>query len=529
MVAVLLRLRFAVLANTLRRNTLQLVAVILGGVQALALLGAVLGGVLIASGAPPAGTQSVIVVGGAALMLGWVIVPLLFEGVEQTLDPQKLARFPIRTGQLMTAMFLVGVLWVPGIASVIASLMTGIAWAAHPLSALVALIAGPIGAATAIAGSRLTTSVVSSLLRGRGSSRAGATALVVLVVAAPLAAATLGGVAAGGTDLLAVFTAGVEILGWTPLGAIWSVPGHLAMGDGLGALGATAIGLGTLAAVLVLWRYTLSRSLQVRGDGPARSITAGRLSALGWVPSTPAGAVAACSLIYWFRDARHTRQLIIIPILPALMLVWWWLIDVDGIAFAAGPVVASLLPLSVFAGLSYDGTAFAAELAAGVRGVDDRLGRAAALLTIAIPAVVLVQVAIAVIIGRVADLPALLGLALGVLLVSVGVVSVSSARIVVPVARSGRNPFSAPAGAATTSVFASYVVMGATILIASPVVGLAVVALVLGQSGGGFGWAALAAGVVLGAAVAAGGVVVGGRVLDASGPAVLARLRLVRA
>lgn len=526
MVAVLLSLRFRVLANTLSRNTLQLVAVIFGALQALLLLAAVVVGLLVASTAPPAATQTVVVVGGAALILGWIVVPLLFEGVEQTLDPLKLARFPLRPGQLMLALFLVGVAWVPGITTILASLATGIAWSAHPVSAVVALLTGLVGAATCIAGSRLTTSVVSALLRGRGASRAGVTALVVLVVAAPLAAATLGGVAAGGADLLAIFTRGVEILGWTPLGAIWSVPGRLALDDVAGAAGAAALGVGTLVAVLVLWRRTLSASLRVRGGGPARARDS-RLGLLGWAPSTPAGAVAARSLIYWFRDARHTRQLVIIPLLPALMLVWWWLIGVDAVAFAAGPVVASLLPLSVFAGLSYDGTAFAAELAAGVRGLHDRLGRAIALLVLAVPAVIVVQVVSAIIISRTGDLPALLGLSLGVLLVAVGVVSVSSARIVVPVARSGRNPFSAPAGAATTSIVASYAVMGATLLLALPVVALSIVALITGA--GGFEWAALIVGVVLGSGVAAGGIVLGGRVLDASGPAVLARLKLVRA
>ena len=244
------------------------------------------------------------------------------------------------------------------------------------------------------------------------------------------------------------------------------------------------------------------------------------------MPSTPAGAVAARALIYWFRDPRHARQLIIIPVLPALMLLWWWLTGVDGIAFGAGPVVASLLPLSVFAGLSYDGTAFASELAAGVRGVDDRLGRAAALLVLAVPAVLIVQTVVAVLIGRTSDLPALLGLALGVLFVSVGVVSVSSARLVVPVARSGRNPFSAPAGAATTSIVASYAVMGATIVLALPVIALAVLALVTDAAA--FAWAALIAGVVFGGAVGVGGVLIGGRVLDAWGPAVLSRLKLLR-
>ncbi len=527
MVAVLLRLRFRILANTLQRNTLQLVAVIFGGVQAVVLLVAVFTGMLIASTAPPAATQAVVVVGGAALVLGWIVVPLLFEGVEQTLDPVRLARFPMRTGQLMAAMFLVGVTWIPGIVTIAAATGTAVAWRTYPASAAVAAAAGLVGAATCIAASRLTTSVVGALLRGRGSSRVGIAALVLLVVAAPVAASTLGGVAAGGRDLLAIFTTGVDVLGWTPLGAIWSVAGRLALGDPVGAAAAAAIGLATLTGVLVLWRLTLGTSLRVRGGGPARAGDRGRLGPLGWMPASPTGAIAARSLIYWFRDPRHARQLVIIPVLPALMLLWWSLVGVDGIVLATGPLVASLLPLSVFAGLSYDGTAFASELAAGVRGVDDRLGRAAALLMIAAPAVLIVQVVIAVIIGRVTDLPALLGLSLGTLLTAVGVVSVSSARIVVPVARSGRSPFSAPAGAATTSVVASYAVMGATIVLALPVIALAIAALITGADA--LGWITLAVGLALGSAIAGGGVLLGGRVLDAAGPAVLARLRLVRA
>lgn len=527
MVAVLLRLRFQVLANTLRRNTWQLVAVVFGGVQALLLVAVVFGGLLIASTAPPGATQAVVVVGGAALILGWVIVPLLFDGVEQTLDPLKLARFPLRTGQLMSAMFLVGITWVPGIATIIVAVGTAVAWRSHPASAAVAVVAGLIGAATCIAGSRLTTSAVAGMLRGRGTSRVAAVTLALVLVGGPLAGATLGGVVAGGSDLLAIFTAAVEVLGWTPFGAIWSVPGRLALGDIAGAVGAAAIGVATLVGVVVMWRTTLAASLRVRGGGPARATRGGRLGPLGWMPSTPTGAVAARSLIYWVRDPRHARQLVLIPVLPALMLVWWWLIDVDAIAIAAGPIVASLLPISVFAGLSYDGTAFAAELAAGVRGVHDRVGRALGLLIIAAPAVVVVQVVVAVIIGATGELPALLGLSLGTLLVTIGVVSVSSARIVVPVARSGRNPFSAPAGAATTSIVASYAVMGATVVLTLPVVLIAAIALLTDIAL--LGWVALAAGVVLGLAVAVGGILLGGRILDSSGPTVLARLRLVRA
>ncbi len=523
MVAVLVRLRFRVLANTLGHNSFQLVSVILGGTLAAALVVAALGGMLIASTLPPPATQAVVVIGGSALVLGWLIVPLLFDGVDRTLDPLKLARFPLRSGTMMAAMFVVGITWIPGIATAAVSIATAIAWRTHPISAGAAVVAGLIGAATCVVGSRLTTSVVGAMLRGRGATRVGIAALGVLLLAVPLALATIGG--AGG-DLLTSFTLTLAVIGWAPFGAVWSVPGRLAMGDTAGAAAATVVALATLVGLIALWRLALGTSLRVRGERPPRTLTAGRIGPLGWMPSTPTGAVLARSLIYWFRDGRQARQLILLPVLPALMLIWWRLFDIEGIALAIGPITASLLPLSAFATLSYDGTAFAAELAAGVRGLHDRLGRAIALLMIATPATVIVQVVVAVLIGRTADLPALLGLSLGILLISVGVVSVSSAWLVVPVARPGRNPFSAQAGAATASIFASYAVAIVTVVVALPIAGLAIPALVTGDRA--LGWLALAAGLTLGGGAAQGGAVLGGRALDASGPAMLARLRQAR-
>ena len=527
MVAALLRLRFRVLANTLGRNTIQLLAVIAGGVGTLLVLLFVLAVFLRVSREPAEAIQVTVVVGGSVVVLGWLVVPLMFDGVDRTLDPVKLARFPLRTSQLMAAMFLVGVAWIPGGATVIAALGTGVAWMGHPASALLAVVTGAIGVATCVVGSRLTTTVAGTLLGGRGPARVGVAALIVVAIALPIASVMLRDAPAGGRALLARITSVIEALGWTPVGAVWSIPGRVALGDLPGAAVASGIALATLVVLVVLWRLALGVSMQSRGEAQARAIGSGRLGPLGVFPSTPTGAIAARALIYWFRDARLTRQLILIPVLPALILVWWLLFSLDPIAFIIGPVVATLLPLSVFAGLSYDGTAFAAEVAAGVRGLHDRLGRAIALLIIAVPATVLVQVAVSVIIGRVEDLPAMLGLALGTLLVSLGVVSVSSARIVVPVARAGRNPFSAQPGAATVSVVGSYVVTGATGVLLLPVTALAVVALVTDIPL--LGWLALVVALLLGGGVAVGGAVIGGRILDASGPAVLARLRLIRA
>ena len=126
----------------------------------------------------------------------------------------------------------------------------------------------------------------------------------------------------------------------------------------------------------------------------------------------------ARSLIYWFRDSRQSRQLILLPVLPALMLIWWRLFGLDAMALAIGPVVASLLPLV--------GVRRASPTTAPPSRPSSRRACAActtgsvaplALLIIAVPSVAVVQVAVAVIIGRIGDLPALLGLSLCILLV----------------------------------------------------------------------------------------------------------------
>ena len=516
------------LANILRRNTLQLVAVIFGAVQAVVLLIVAIIGMWVASAGPPAAIQAVVVAGGSALVLGWLVVPLLLDGAESTLDATRLARFPIRRGTFMWAVVVAAVLWVPGATTLMVSLASATAWREHPVAAGAAIVAGVVGTATCIVGSRLATTTASAMVRGGLSSRLAVPVLLLVVSAAPVAAIIAGSIAGAGQPPLVGFGVVVELLGWTPVGVIWSMPGRIAMGDAAGAVGAAALALAVLAGAVMLWWGVLGSRVPGFIARIPRLGLSGRtgLGPFRWMPASPAGAIAARSMIMWFRDPRLARQLILLVLLPALMLVWWWLFDLDVIALGVTPIVATILPLAVFAGLSYDGPAFAMQLAAGVSGRDDRMGRAAALLLIAGPAVVVVQVVVALVIGRAPELPAMFGLSIGVLLASIGVVSVSSARVVVPVARSARNPFSAPPGSATTSLVASYAVSGATILASAPAIALAIAALVTGSDA--LGWVALVVGVLAGGVVLVAGVVVGGRVLDESGPAVLERLRLVR-
>jgi ABC-2 type transport system permease protein len=520
MVATLLRLRFAVLANTLNRNTLQLLAVIFGALQTVVILVIAVAGLAVLVIYPQPVQQATVVIGGVAVTLGWFLVPLLATGIEPTVDPLKLSAFPLSVGKLMAAMILVGATWIPGLATLIVSVATAITWRETPGAAWAAVGCGVVATLICIVGSRMTASLTANLVAGRRRrDRVVAVLIGALVLLGPVALAVVIGLRSD-----APFPATAEVLGFTPFGSIWSVPGQLAAGHPAAALGSLAIALATLALMLVIWRASLLATFRYRGGGAGhRQVGAGRLGLFGAVPSTPVGAIGARSLIYWARDARFARQLVLVPLMPALLILLGGLVHVSWTAYLAPPIVAGLLPLTLFAVISYDGTAFALHLSTGVRGVDDRIGRAVALLAFAVPALVVVSVVSLGVVGGWSELPAVLGISLGVLLSGLATVSVSSASIVVPVARSGRNPFTAQAGSGMTSLAASYAVTGVTIALAVPELALGIAALVIHSAL--LGWFALAVGALWGAGSLVLGVRVGGRILDRTGPALLARMR----
>lgn len=520
MVAALLSLRFRVLANTLRRNTLQLLAVIFGALQTLVILLIVIAGLAVLVIYPQPVQQATVVIGGVAVTLGWFLVPLIATGIEPTLDPLKLSAFPLRVSRLMVAMTLVGATWIPGIATLLVAISTALAWRETPGAAWAAVGCGIVGTLICIVGSRMTASLSANLVAGRRRRDRVVVALVaVLVLLGPIALALAIGLRSD-----APFPATAEVLGFTPFGAIWSVPGQLVAGHPGAAVGSFAIALATFVLMLVIWRASLLATFRYRGGGAGgRQVAAGRLGVFGLVPATPSGAIGARSLIYWARDARFARQLVLVPLMPALLILLGSLVHAGWLAYLGPPIVAGLLPLTLFGVISYDGSAFALHLSSGVRGVDDRIGRAAALLAFALPALVIVSVVCLGVVGGWRDLPAVLGISLGVLLSGLATVSVSSASIVIPVARSGRNPFTAQAGSGMTSILGSYAVTGVTIALAIPELALGIAALV--SHSALLGWLALAIGLLWGAGSLVIGVRVGGRILDRTGPALLARMR----
>lgn len=520
MVATLVRLRLLVLRNSFRRSTSQLVAVIFGGVYAVIVLVVVLGGLTLLGFAPVEVARTVVVIGGSAAVLGWTVLPLLLSGVEQTLDPARLAVYPIPLRPLMLGMLVSAVVGVAGAATTLASLATALTWLRLPGIALVALLTGVLGAATCIVVSRAVTSVSSGLSGGRRFREAsGLLILIPLILAGPIVIGITRGLRSSSDALPAV----ADGLSWSPLGAVWAVPSQLALGDPLGALARFLIALATFAVLWLLWRWGLARSLVTPARGSSRVRARGKLGWFGVLPGTPWGAIAARCLTYWFRDPRYLRQLLIIPLMPVLFWFYGSINHSAGLLFVAAPVVAFSLGIGMIADVSYDSTAFALHVAKAVPGRADRWGRAAAMLAFAVPAVVLIALFAAAVGDGWSVLPGLLGLSLGILLTGAAVCAVTSARLVFPVPEPGDNPFRSRPGANISLLGPTFAAWGVIAVLCLPEIALFVMALVTGDAI--WGWAGLLVGVVLGGVLVGVGVRVGGSLLDARAPELLLQLR----
>lgn len=519
MVAHLLRMRWLLLANSLKRSTWQLVALIIGALYGLGILALAVIGLIALSFAPLEIARTVVILGGAAVVLGWLIIPLVLSGIDQSLDPARLATFPIPMRDLLVGLTLSGVLGVPGLATLLGALATVGTWARYPLAALAAVVCAAIAVVTCVVGSRMIAALSVSIASGRRYRElAGILVFIPIVLAGPI----LTSIGSGITDAAAVLPTVADAVSWTPVGAVWAVPAEIAAGETGAAALKFVIATATLAAFVLLWRRGLAVALETPPRSTAAHTTRAGLGLLGILPGTPTGAVAARSLTYWVRDPRYARQLIFVPILPVLMYFYSTINGSPGVLNVSGPLVAFVLSVGIYADVSYDGTAFATHVSSGISGVADRTGRVLGLASFALPAVLVITVATVAITSTWQVLPGLLGIVFGVMLSGFGIASVMSARIVFPVVAPGDNPFKAPPGASVSGTLATFVCWGLVTALTLPEVVLAIVSFATGSVV--IGVISLIVGVIWGALVTILGIRIGGKTLDRRAPELLTQL-----
>src|SRR3954467_11934665 len=119
MVGVFVKLKLTLIRNGLRGGWQRQVGLILGAVAALPL--AALGFLALAvSGRDSDVAQQVAVIGCTVLFVGWISLPVLGFGSDETLDPSRLALLPLTRRQLMTGLLSASVIGLAPVATLLA-------------------------------------------------------------------------------------------------------------------------------------------------------------------------------------------------------------------------------------------------------------------------------------------------------------------------------------------------------------------------------------------------------------------------
>ncbi|MGJ6964553.1 hypothetical protein ACSDR0_21820 [Streptosporangium sp. G11] len=249
--------------------------------------------------APADTALEVVTVLFAVFLVGWAVVPLLAFGLDDTLDPSRLALFPLRTGQLVTGMFAASVTGVWPLASLtvmagaVAGLATGVG------GVILGTVAVLLHFALCVMISRLVTTSLSGILRTRRGRDVLAVSVVFVILVAQLPNLLLnGGLSA---DPGAVLHGLASVLRWTPSGI---AAGAIADGGLMAAAGTVLLAV-LLAGTGWLWITALRRALvspDASTQGASVRNSRGLLARI--LPDGPLAAVASKELKYARRDPR---------------------------------------------------------------------------------------------------------------------------------------------------------------------------------------------------------------------------------
>ncbi|MEW9547003.1 hypothetical protein [Nonomuraea sp. NPDC050783] len=297
-VALFARLKLRLLAGNLRGDVQRMLAFILTTLLALVVAG--FGFVLMSllRLAPPDVATALVIVAFALFLIGWMIVPLLAFGLDDTLDPAKLALFPLPARRLAVGMFTASVTGVWPLAMLVVTSGALIALPRGLGGALLGVPAVLLQFALCVVTSRLITTSLSSALRTRRGRDVLAVAALLVVLLAQLPNLIVN---RGLGDPEAMLRRLAGVLRWTPPG----MAAHAVADGGLVGLAELAL-LALLVAVLGwLWIKALGRAL-VTPDVSTQAASVRKGS--GWtdrvLPDGPLAAVVAKELKYIRREPR---------------------------------------------------------------------------------------------------------------------------------------------------------------------------------------------------------------------------------
>ncbi|MGX6604644.1 ABC transporter permease [Micromonosporaceae bacterium Da 78-11] len=522
---IFVRLKLRLLANGLRGRPVRIVFFVLGtllaGLMAIGGYAAfAVPGVL--DSAWSAGL--VLPLGGAGLVLGWLFLPLIFFGVDESLDPARFALLPLRRRTLITGLFTAALAGVPALSTLAATagMVDTVARLGGPGAAGVEVLGIVCGLLLCVVVSRAMTSAFATALRSR-RSRDRATLLLAVVAAliGPLQLIALAGAERTDWDSVAGIA---DVIAWTPLGAPYTLGLDVAAGRPWAVPLKLLIILAAVAGLAWWWSRTLERAMLGAAGGAGRAGSSGRAPVDSllprWLPRTRFGALVAREVRYWWRETRRRAALITFSVAGIFLPV-----SLAASGAGAGAMVlfvGALAAIALANQFGYEGNAYAANLTAGVPGRIEVQSRATAHAIYLLPLLTVIAVVIGVTSGRPAGIPGELGLLIAAYGTGLGLVLPISVRWAYALPDT-TSPFALSSGGGMAKGLLAFGVLAGAVVATAP---LQLAAHFLGPV---WLWIGLPVGVAYAAAAYLIGSVAAGDLLDKRMPELLAAVSANRA
>ena len=208
-----------------------------------------------------------------------------------------------------------------------------------------------------------------------------------------------------------------DVVAWTPFGAPYSVGLDVAAGRLWAVPVKLALVLATIALLLRWWAATLERAMlgAVGRSGPRERTASARRPVAqlvpSWLPRTRFGALTAREIRYWWRETRRRASLITFSVVGVFLPVF---IGVSS-GSAKAPTgmlvfVGALAAVSLANQFGFEGSAYAANVVAGVPGRVELTSRVAGFSVYVVPALLVISVVVGLAVGSPQRIPALLGM-----------------------------------------------------------------------------------------------------------------------
>ncbi|WP_062076669.1 hypothetical protein [Demequina globuliformis] len=510
MVATVLALKFTTVRHQLQREWWRALLLIGGAVWSVTLVPMVWWAQVRLGFEAADVRASIVVLAAAVCIVGWIVVPLMVTGLEDTLDSARFATLGVSATQIAPGLTIAAFLTVPALFfGAMFTLLSG-SWRYDGVGArAIAVVGGLLTVAVMVLAARVAVAWSARAINDRRTRG-------LLLLSMGVGIAVLGSVMwiglRDGLEAGLEFTVPVvaESLARTPVGAGMYAPAAWVAGDTWGALWRLAMMVAMVVLLGWAWKDSIAHALVHplhRGGGRRRRADAvlggvgdgqERSPARWWHSSGPVRAVRARLLVSWATDARYVvaaAGVVALPVLffavamPVLSLETRW-------AFVAPVLLASSIGWGRHNDVALDSSGLWLDIVSGARGREVMLGRMQATLVWALPAVLIAAVGILAWSGRWADAPGLIGAAVGTLGATMGVSAVCAVALPYRTAGPGENPFGAEVG----SLGASFLAQLASAIATAAVLPLMTVPFFLSLTvHSGWGWVAFATGLVLGA------------------------------